>query len=206
MLAIKLTNLLLVAIIVFAHFFAPLGYAIPLHTMSELAAQGVENRLILTFGFYIVGLLYIVFGYHYYRKKSLPLFLTITTIGNGLVTILIGVFPTSYDGYTHVAVNETIVIIHRYVAYVSQLLVIASMIYHVYKSKPVNIKGVHGVFIVSSFILASIFINIDPSIRGIFQRLLLINNTTWTVLCFGEFRQVKLHHLLASKKPERVSQ
>jgi len=203
---IKFTNLFLVAVITFAHFFAPQGYTIPLHTMSELAGQGVENRWILTFGFYSVGLLYMWFGYAYFRKQTLPLFLTITTIGNGLMTLLLGVFPTSFDGYTGVPVNETVVIIHRYIAYMSQLLVIASMVYHVYKSVGHPLKTMHGAFILSSFILATLFINVDPAIRGIFQRLLLLNNSMWTVLYFGQFKGLKPYHLLASKKLVNVSQ
>lgn len=184
---IKFTNILIVTIILIAHFFAPEGYLFYQHTMSELAGQGVRNAWILTSGFILGGASYIGFAFYYLRKQNLPTWLFYLTAGNGLMTLLLGVFPTSFDGLINPNVNETVVMIHRYIAYVSNLLTIASITTHAALSKQRELKLRHLFFLVFAFVFSGFFILYNQDIRGIFQRLILLTTTLWTVTSYGTF-------------------
>lgn len=185
-LGIRLTNLLIVSIIFLAHFFAPEGYLFYQHTMSELAGQGVPNAWMLTIGFVVGGSLYIGFAVFYLRNQKLPKWLFWLTALNGLMTLLLGVFPTSYDGLINANVNETVVIIHRYIAYASNLLTLASITTHAALSKQKNLKLQHLFFLVFAFVFSGFFVLYDQDIRGIFQRLILMTTTLWTLTSYGE--------------------
>jgi hypothetical membrane protein len=193
MTGIKFTNFWIVFIIFIAHFFAPDGYLFYQHTMSELAGQGVPNAWILTTGFFTGGLGYMIFSVYYRSKKIMPLWLFYITFANGLMTLLLGAFPTSFDELLSVSVNETIVIIHRYIAYGSNALTIAGMIGHIYVSKSPKVKIVHGYFIVFAIVFSGFFVLYDQDIRGVFQRLILLITTSWTLLYYGEFITIKRH-------------
>lgn len=185
-LGIRLTNLLIVSIIFLAHFFAPEGYLFYQHTMSELAGQGVPNAWILTTGFVLGGSLYIGFAIFYLQNQKLPTWLFWLTALNGLMTLLLGVFPTSYDGLINANVNETVVIIHRYIAYASNLLTLASITTHAALSKQKNLKLQHLFFLVFAFVFSGFFVLYNQDIRGIFQRLILMTTTLWTLTSYGE--------------------
>ena len=185
-LGIRFTNLLIVSIIFVAHFFAPEGYLFYQHTMSELAGQGVANAWILTTGFILGGTSYIVFAIYYLQKKGLPKWLFWLTALNGLMTLLLGVFPTSYDGMINAEVNETVVIIHRYIAYASNLLTLASITTHAALSKQKNLKLQHLFFLVFAFVFSGFFVLYNQEIRGVFQRLILLTTTLWTLSSYGE--------------------
>ncbi len=182
---IRFTNLFIVSVIFIAHFFAPQGYVLYLHTMSELAAQGVDNAWILTSGFILGGASYMGFSYYYVKKASLPMWLFLFTFFNGLMTLLLGFFPTSYDGLPNFAANETIVIIHRYIAYASNFLTIASITFHAALSKNPNLKLRHLFFLVFAFVFSGFFILYNQDIRGLFQRLILLTTTVWTFTSYG---------------------
>lgn len=198
---IKFTNLLLVFIIFIAHFFAPTGYIFYQHTMSELAGQGVPNGWILTTGFYIVGMLYVFFSWFYFKAKILPGWLFGLTLANGVMTILLGVFPTSFDGLINstIVVNETVVILHRYVAYASNALTITSILLHLILANSIDLKMKHASFFVLTFIFSGFFILYNQDIRGIFQRLILLTNSFWTVWLYGYIDE-KPKHLLTQIK------
>ena len=183
---IRLTNLLIVSIIFLAHFFAPEGYLFYQHTMSELAGQGVPNAWILTSGFVLGGASYIGFAIYYVQKQNLPKWLFWLTALNGLMTLLLGVFPTSYDGLINVNVNETVVIIHRYIAYASNLLTLSSITTHAALSKQKYLKLQHLFFLVFAFVFSGFFILYNQDVRGIFQRLILLTTTLWTLSSYGE--------------------
>ncbi len=183
---IRLTNLLLVSIIFLAHFFAPEGYLFYQHTMSELAGQGVPNAWILTSGFFLGGASYIGFAIYYVQKQNLPKWLFWLTALNGLMTLLLGVFPTSYDELINVNVNETVVIIHRYIAYASNLLTLSSITTHAALSKQKYLKLQHLFFLVFAFVFSGFFILYNQDVRGIFQRLILLTTTLWTLSSYGE--------------------
>ncbi|MEN9819760.1 MAG: hypothetical protein RL379_538 [Bacillota bacterium] len=185
-LGVRLTNLLIVSIIFLAHFFAPDGYVFYQHTMSELAGQGVPNAWILTTGFILGGSSYIVFAFYYLQKQKLPVWLFWLTALNGLMTLLLGVFPTSYDGLINADVNETVVIIHRYIAYASNLLTLASITTHAALSKQKTLKLQHLFFLVFAFVFSGFFILYNQDIRGVFQRLILLTTTLWTLSSYGE--------------------
>ncbi len=182
---IRYTNLFIVSVILLAHFFSPQGYIFYLHTMSELAGQGVDNAWILTSGFMLGGASYMAFSYYYLKTASLPKWLFFLTFSNGLMTLLLGVFPTSYDGLTGFTANETIVIIHRYIAYASNLLTIASITVHAALSKNPNLKLRHLFFLVFAFVFSGFFILYNQDIRGIFQRMILLTTTIWTFTSYG---------------------
>jgi hypothetical membrane protein len=182
---IRFTNLFIVSVIFIAHFFAPQGYVFYLHTMSELAGQGVDNAWILTTGFILGGASYMGFAYYYVKTSSLPTWLFLLTFFNGLMTLLLGVFPTSYDGLTSYQANETIVIIHRYIAYASNFLTIASITVHAALSKNPSLKLRHLFFLVFAFVFSGFFILYNQDIRGIFQRLILLTTTVWTFTSYG---------------------
>ena len=182
---IRFTNLFIVSVIFIAHFFGPQGYIFYLHTMSELAAQGAPNAWILTSGFIIGGASYMGFSYYYFKTASLPTWLFLLTFANGLMTLLLGVFPTSYDGFTDFTANETIVIIHRYIAYASNFLTIASITIHAVLSKNSNLKLRHLFFLVFAFVFSGFFILYDQDIRGLFQRTILLTTTIWTLTSYG---------------------
>ncbi len=190
---IRYTNLFIVSMILIAHFFSPQGYIFYLHTMSELAGQGVENAWILTSGFMLGGASYMAFSYYYLKTASLPKWLFFLTFSNGLMTLLLGVFPTSYDGLTGFTANETIVIIHRYIAYASNLLTIASITVHAALSKNPNLKLRHLFFLVFAFVFSGFFILYNQDIRGIFQRMILLTTTIWTFTSYGvlELKQAR---------------
>ncbi|MEY3691965.1 MAG: hypothetical protein RLZZ388_136 [Bacillota bacterium] len=183
---IRLTNLLIVSIIFLAHFFAPEGYLFYQHTMSELAGQGVPNAWILTSGFVLGGASYIGFAIYYVQKQNLPKWLFWLTALNGLMTLLLGVFPTSYDALINVNVNETVVIIHRYIAYASNLLTLSSITTHAALSKQKYLKLQHLFFLVFAFVFSGFFILYNQDVRGIFQRLILLTTTLWTLSSYGE--------------------
>ncbi|MEY3610011.1 MAG: hypothetical protein RLZZ264_532 [Bacillota bacterium] len=183
---IRLTNLLIVTIIFLAHFFAPEGYLFYQHTMSELAGQGVANAWILTTGFVLGGASYIGFAIYYVQKQNLPKWLFWLTALNGLMTLLLGVFPTSYDELINVDVNETVVIIHRYIAYASNLLTLSSITTHAALSKQKYLKLQHLFFLVFAFVFSGFFILYNQEVRGIFQRLILLTTTLWTLSSYGE--------------------
>lgn len=183
---IRLTNLLIVSIIFLAHFFAPEGYLFYQHTMSELAGQGVPNAWILTSGFVLGGASYIGFAIYYVQKQNLPKWLFWLTTLNGLMTLLLGVFPTSYDALINVNVNETVVIIHRYIAYASNLLTLSSITTHAALSKQKYLKLQHLFFLVFAFVFSGFFILYNQDVRGIFQRLILLTTTLWTLSSYGE--------------------
>ncbi len=185
-LGIRFTNLFIICIIFIAHFFAPEGYLFYQHTMSELAGQGVTNAWILTTGFVVGGSLYIGFALFYLRNQNLPIWLFWLTALNGLMTLLLGVFPTSYDGLMNANVNETVVIIHRYIAYASNLLTLASITTHAALSKQRILKLQHLFFLVFAFVFSGFFVLYRQDIRGIFQRLILLTTTLWTVTSYGE--------------------
>ncbi len=185
-LGVRLTNLLIVSIIFLAHFFAPEGYLFYQHTMSALAGQGVPHAWILTTGFILGGFSYIVFAFYYLRKQKLPVWLFWLTALNGLMTLLLGVFPTSYDGLINADVNETVVIIHRYIAYASNLLTLASITTHAALSKQKTLKLQHLFFLVFAFVFSGFFILYNQDIRGVFQRLILLTTTLWTLSSYGE--------------------
>jgi hypothetical membrane protein len=182
---VRFTNLFIVSVIFLAHFFSPQGYVFYLHTMSELAGQGVENAWILTTGFILGGASYMGFSYYYFKTASLPTWLFFLTFSNGLMTLLLGVFPTSYDGLTGFTANETIVIIHRYIAYASNLLTIASITVHAALSKHPTLKLRHLFFLVFAFVFSGFFILYNQDIRGVFQRLILLTTTAWTFTSYG---------------------
>lgn len=186
-LGVRLTNLLIISIIFIAHFFAPEGYLFYKHTMSELAGQGVTNAWILTTGFILGGSMYIGFAFYYLQKHKLPTWLFWLTALNGLMTLLLGVFPTSYDELINVNVNETVVIIHRYIAYASNLLTVASITTHAALSKQKQLKLQHLFFLVFALVFSGFFILYNQDIRGIFQRLILLTTTLWTLSSYGEF-------------------
>jgi len=190
---IRYTNLFIVSMILLAHFFSPQGYIFYLHTMSELAGQGVENAWILTSGFMLGGASYMGFSYYYLKTASLPKWLFFLTFSNGLMTLLLGVFPTSYDGLTGFTANETIVIIHRYIAYASNLLTIASITVHAVLSNNPNLKLRHLFFLVFAFVFSGFFILYNQDIRGIFQRMILLTTTIWTFTSYGvlELKQAR---------------
>ena len=190
---IRYTNIFIVSVILLAHFFSPQGYVFYLHTMSELAGQGVENAWILTSGFMLGGASYMAFSYFYLKTASLPKWLFFLTFSNGLMTLLLGVFPTSYDGLTGFTANETIVIIHRYIAYASNLLTIASITVHAALSKNPNLKLRHLFFLVFAFVFSGFFILYNQDIRGIFQRMILLTTTIWTSTSYGvlELKQAR---------------
>lgn len=183
---IRLTNLLIVSIIFLAHFFAPEGYLFYQHTMSELAGQGVPNAWILTSGFVLGGASYFGFAIYYVQKQNLPKWLFWLTALNGLMTLLLGVFPTSYDALINVNVNETVVIIHRYIAYASNLLTLSSITTHAALSKQKYLKLQHLFFLVFAFVFSGFFILYNQDVRGIFQRLILLTTTLWTLSSYGE--------------------
>jgi hypothetical membrane protein len=185
-LGVRLTNLLIVSIIFLAHFFAPEGYVFYQHTMSELAGQGVPNAWILTTGFIVGGASYIAFAFYYLQKQKLPVWLFWLTALNGLMTLLLGFFPTSYDGLVNADVNETVVIIHRYIAYASNLLTLASITTHAALSKQKNLKLRHLFFLVFAFVFSGFFVLYNQDIRGVFQRLILLTTTLWTLSSYGE--------------------
>ena len=182
---IRFTNLFIVSMIFIAHFFGPQGYIFYFHTMSELAGQGVENAWILTSGFMIGGASYMGFSYYYFKKGSLPTWLFWLTFLNGLMTLLLGVFPTSYDGFMNYPANETIVIIHRYIAYASNFMTIASIMVHAILSKNPNLKLRHLFFLVFAFVFSGFFILYNQDIRGLFQRIILLTTTVWTFTSYG---------------------
>ena len=190
---IRYTNLFIVSVILIAHFFSPQGYIFYLHTMSELAGQGVENAWILTSGFMLGGASYMGFSYYYLKTAALPKWLFFLTFSNGLMTLLLGVFPTSYDGLTGFTANETIVIIHRYIAYTSNLLTIASITVHAVLSKNPDLKLRHLFFLVFAFVFSGFFILYNQDIRGIFQRMILLTTTIWTFTSYGvlELKQAR---------------
>jgi hypothetical protein len=198
---IKFTNLLLVFTIFIAHFFAPTGYIFYQHTMSELAGQGVPNSWILTTGFYVVGMFYVFFSWFYFKAKILPGWLFGLTLANGVMTILLGVFPTSFDGLvnTTIVVNETVVVLHRYVAYASNALTITSILLHLILANSIDLKMKHASFFVLTFIFSGFFILYNQDIRGIFQRLILLTNSFWTVWLYGYIDE-KPKHLLTQIK------
>ena len=185
-LGVRLTNLLIVSTIFLAHFFAPEGYVFYQHTMSELAGQGVPNAWILTTGFIVGGASYIAFAFYYLQKQKLPVWLFWLTALNGLMTLLLGFFPTSYDGLVNADVNETVVIIHRYIAYASNLLTLASITTHAALSKQKNLKLRHLFFLVFAFVFSGFFVLYNQDIRGVFQRLILLTTTLWTLSSYGE--------------------
>ena len=185
-LGVRLTNLLIVSIIFLAHFFAPEGYVFYQHTISELAGQGVPNAWILTTGFIVGGASYIAFAFYYLQKQKLPVWLFWLTALNGLMTLLLGFFPTSYDGLVNADVNETVVIIHRYIAYASNLLTLASITTHAALSKQKNLKLRHLFFLVFAFVFSGFFVLYNQDIRGVFQRLILLTTTLWTLSSYGE--------------------
>jgi hypothetical protein len=161
--------------------------------MSELAGQGVENAWILTSGFMLGGASYMGFSYYYLKTAALPKWLFFLTFSNGLMTLLLGVFPTSYDGLTGFTANETIVIIHRYIAYTSNLLTIASITVHAVLSKNPDLKLRHLFFLVFAFVFSGFFILYNQDIRGIFQRMILLTTTIWTFTSYGvlELKQAR---------------
>jgi hypothetical membrane protein len=189
---IRANNVLIITIIFIAHFFAPVGYTPILHTMSELAGQGVPNRWVLTTGFFLGGLGYILFATLAYRKKQIPFWLYMLTASNGLMTFLLGVFPTSYDGLLTVTVDETIVIIHRYIAYMSNFLTILTIVIHAAISRNRLLRINHLAFLILAFVFSSFFILYDQDVRGIFQRLILLTTTLWTVTSYGVWQPVLL--------------
>jgi hypothetical membrane protein len=189
---VKGTNLFIVAIIFFAHFFAPVGYLFYQHTMSELAGQGVPNAWILTSGFIIGGMSYIVFAaWYYFKEKTLPAWLFWLTALNGFMTLLLGVFPTTYDGLTNVDVDLTVMIIHRYIAYASNLFTIASITIHAAIANEKRLKMRHLFFLVFAFVFSGFFILYAQDIRGIFQRLILLTTALWTITSYGELKLSK---------------
>ena len=101
------------------------------------------------------------------------------------MTLLLGVFPTSYDGLTGFTANETIVIIHRYIAYISNFLTIASITVHAALSKNPNLKLRHLFFLVFAFVFSGFFILYNQEIRGLFQRMILLTTTAWTLTSYG---------------------
>ena len=188
---IRYTNIFIISIIFIAHFFAPVGYLPYMHTMSELAGQGVPNAWILTSGFLIGGLSYMVFSFYYLKTDNLPSWLFWLTFLNGFMTFLLGVFPTSYDGLLNYPVEDLVVVIHRYIAYASNLLTITSIIVHAAKSNDKQLKLRHLFFLVFAFVFSGFFILYHQDIRGIFQRLILLTTTLWTVSSYGIWKLKK---------------
>jgi hypothetical membrane protein len=186
---IRATNLGLVLVIIVAHFFAPAGYVITLHTMSELAGQGLENAWILTSGFWLAGLGYVVFSTLAFRNQEIPYWLYGLTISNGVMTFLLGIFPTSYDGLIHVPVIESIVIIHRYIAYTSNLITVGTIIVHIFKSTDLAMKRQHTLFLLLAIVFSGLFIFYNQDVRGIFQRLILLTTTIWTWTSYAVWKK-----------------
>jgi hypothetical protein len=187
--AIKFTNLFIVFVILIAHFFAPENYLFYQHTMSEMAGQFVPNAWILTTGFYMTGLFYMVFSFFYFKAKVIPGWLFGLTFANGVMTLLLGVFPTSFDGLLGPNINETVVIIHRYIAYASNLLTLTSILLHIVLANTIELKIKHMSFFVLLFVFSGFFIFYNQDIRGIFQRLILLTSTAWTVFSYGQLQE-----------------
>jgi hypothetical protein len=187
--AIKFTNLFIVFVIFIAHFFAPEDYLFYQHTMSEMAGQFVPNAWILTTGFYLTGIFYMIFSFFYFKAKVIPGWLFGLTFANGVMTLLLGVFPTSFDGLLIPEINETIVIIHRYVAYTSNLLTLTSILLHMLIGNTIELKMKHMSFFVLIFVFSGFFIFYNQEIRGVFQRLILLTSTAWTVLYYGQIQE-----------------
>jgi hypothetical membrane protein len=186
--AIRLSNAFLVSVIVLSHFFAPEGYLFYTHTMSEMAAQFAPNAWILTSGFVGAGLGYIVFSLYYFHRKKLPRWLSIMTFLNGVTLVLLAVFPTSYDGFS-IPANEQIVLIHRYIAYVSNFITLATIATHIVLSKP-SIRLYHLTFLVLAISFSAFFIFYNQDVRGLFQRLILMTTSVWTWLYYARFNRL----------------
>jgi hypothetical membrane protein len=184
--SIRLTNIFIVFIIFIAHFFAPAGYLWTTHTMSELAGQGVPNAWLLTSGFFLAGIGYVGFGIYEMKNKRLPVWLGSLTVANGIFTFFLGVLPTSFDGLIGYPVNETVVVLHRYVAYASNLMTITMITIHAAKSSAPPLKLKHLFFLVFALVFSGFFILYQQEIRGIFQRLILLTTTIWTWTSYGE--------------------
>lgn len=182
---IRLSNAFLVFVIFLSHFFAPEGYLFYQHTMSEMAAQFAPNAWILTLGFVGAGIGYLVFSTQLHLQKLAPRWLTILVMANGLSLILLAFFPTSYDGFTQPA-NETIVVIHRYIAYVSNILTMISILLHAFFSTS-TLRVKHLLFFTMAIVFSAFFIYYDQSIRGLFQRFILLTTSSWTWFYFGSF-------------------
>jgi hypothetical protein len=188
MIGIKASNAFLVLIIFLSHFFAPTGYVFYEHTMSEMAAQYAPNAWILTTGFFGAGLGYILFSTQLWYKKLMPTWLYGLIAANGLTLILLAFFPTSFDGYT-TPPNETIVIIHRYIAYASNLLTLVGVVMHAYFSKG-KIRLIHTSFILLAIVFSALFLGYNQDIRGLFQRFILLTTSSWTWFYFGTMNRV----------------
>jgi hypothetical protein len=188
MIGIKASNAFLVFVIFISHFFAPTGYVFYEHTMSEMAAQFAPNAWILTTGFAGAGVGYIMFSYLAWIKKSIPTWLYGLVIANGITLILLAFFPTSYDGYS-IPANETVVIIHRYIAYASNLVTMLSLGFHAYFSKG-QTRWIHLVFVVLTIIFSAFFIGYNQDVRGLFQRLILLTTSSWTWFYFGTMNRL----------------
>lgn len=188
-LSIRFTNLFIITIIFIAHFFAPQDYRWTMHTMSELAAQGVPNAWLLTSGFLLGGLGYVWFGYQYWRNEKVLKWLFMLTIINGVLTFLLGIFPTSYDELITYDPNEVIVVIHRYIAYASNFVTLGMIAVHTGKSKDPLLKLQHVVFLVFAFVLSGFFVLYQQEVRGIFQRLILLTTSAWMWTSFGQLQQ-----------------
>lgn len=186
--AIRFSNAFLVFVIFISHFFAPEGYVFYIHTMSEMAAQFAPNAWILSTGFVGAGLGYILFSLYYFRQQKLPLWLMVMTLLNGVTLILLAVFPTSYDGYAMPA-NETVVIIHRYIAYVSNFITITSLATHIVVSDT-SLRYIHTIFLILAIVFSAFFIFYNQDIRGLFQRLILLTTSVWTWLYYARFNRL----------------
>jgi hypothetical membrane protein len=80
------------AVIVLAHFFAPPGYDWTRHTISQLAAQGHENKWLMQAGFIGFGLLLNLGILQMRGSAGRPLYALVPLALYGLAILLSGIF------------------------------------------------------------------------------------------------------------------
>jgi hypothetical membrane protein len=179
----KIASLWLLMIIILAHFFAPEGYIWTFHTMSELAAQEVPNRFILLVGFYGHALLYLIGSIVLFKEKKIGRFIPILMILSSVTMFFIAFFKTTYDGLTYEAPNLLHVKYHLMAAYLNQALGFVLVGWHWYHSNS-SMKRVHILFLLLSVLFSLLFIE-GTLDKGIYQRLLLLTNTSYIVFFFN---------------------
>jgi hypothetical protein len=179
--------------LVIATIFAPEGYLSYYHTMSELAAQRHDLSWIMLIGFYGNALFYFIGATVLLKKHQISRFLIILLYLSSFSMLFIAYFQTTFDGYPETLgksitlFNQNIywIDIHINAAYFNQLIGYMMITYHIVVSDS-KMKLLHITFTVFSVLFALLFLTIEN--RGIFQRLLSINNSIWIFFFFSKYK------------------
>ncbi len=172
-----------VVVILVAHFFAQPNYLWSQNTISDLAAQGHENKWIMQTGFIGFGAL-IVLGAGYYLKQNARLYFLYAVAVYGLSILMAGIFCTApIEANLPFSVSDAE--LHSLFAMIAGFAMTLGILLQIVFSANRRERGIRVVFLLLVIGFSASFGIAEGGeldmYKGILQRLLYVSGLAWLV-------------------------